>query len=246
MGVSAAIIVKDSERCMARCLDSILEAVDEIIVVDTGSSDGTVAILESYRNKHDHVKLYHFKWIDDFSAARNFSLSKVSNEWVFVVDSDDVLPEADCNKIREYTNEMDDMKEKAVFDIIYDNTVEGVITESIPSGYVRLFPSQLRYEDKIHEQISYGALQRIQSDIHLLHDGYDTNVIDLKEKKKRNLSMLIESLKEDNENARLWLHLGREMSVVDKDKARRYLEIAESKAQSVELMKWIQESKKEL
>lgn len=58
--------------------------------------------------------------------------------------------------------------------------------------------------------------------------------------------MLIESLKEDNDNARLWLHLGREMSVVDKDKARRYLDIAETKAKSIELIKWIQRSKEDL
>jgi len=108
-----------------------------------------------------------------------------------------------------------------------------------------LFPSELRYADKIHEQISYGSFERIQSDIHLLHDGYDINIVDLKEKKKRNLTMLVDSLKEDNENARLWLHLGREMSVVDKEKARRYLDIAESTAQGEELMRWIRDSKKD-
>jgi glycosyltransferase involved in cell wall biosynthesis len=246
MGVSAAIIVKDSERCMARCLDSILNAVDEVIVVDTGSSDRTVAIIESYQIKHDHVKLFHFAWVDDFSAARNYSLSKVTNNWVFVVDSDDVLPEQDQLKVREYVNRMNKKNEQVVFDIVYDNTVNGVITESIPNGYVRLFPAELRYEDKIHEQISFGNLKRIQSDIHLLHDGYDINVIDIKEKKKRNLTMLIESLKEDNENARLWFHLGREMSVVDKDKALRYLDIAETKAKGAELIKLIQASKEEL
>ncbi|MEK3772572.1 glycosyltransferase family 2 protein [Paenibacillus sp. FSL R5-0887] len=246
MGVSAALIVKDSERCLARCLDSIVDAVDEVIVVDTGSSDRTVAIIESYQNKHDHVKLFHFAWINDFSAARNYSLSKVTNNWVFIVDSDDVLPEQDQPKVREYVNRMNKKNEQAVFDIVYDNTVDGIITESISNGYVRLFPSELRYEDKIHEQISFGTLKRIQSDIHLLHDGYDINFIDLKEKKKRNLNMLIESLKEDNDNARLWLHLGREMSVVDKDKARRYLDIAETKAKSIELIKWIQRSKEDL
>ncbi|MFF2912232.1 glycosyltransferase family 2 protein [Paenibacillus sp. NPDC057934] len=246
MGVSAALIVKDSERCMARCLDSIIGAVDEVIVVDTGSSDRTIAIIESYQNKHNHVKLFHFGWIDDFSAARNYSLSKVTNDWVFVVDSDDVLPQQDQLKVRELVNKMNKTNEQAVFDIVYDNTIDGVITESIPNGYVRLFPAVLRYEDKIHEQISFGNLKRIQSDIHLLHDGYDFNIIDLKEKKKRNLNMLIESLKEDNENARLWLHLGREMSVVDKDKARRYLDIAETKAKSAELIKWIRHSKEDL
>jgi len=119
---------------MNRCIDSILEAVDEIIIVGTGST-GTIEIIESYQKKHEHVKLFHFDWIDDFSAARNYSLSKVSNDWVFVVDSDDVLPEKDRHKIREYIRGMDNRGEKGVFDIIYDNTVNGVITESIPTGY---------------------------------------------------------------------------------------------------------------
>jgi glycosyltransferase involved in cell wall biosynthesis len=246
MGVSAAMIVKDSERCIARCLDSILNAVDEIVVVDTGSTDQTLEILQSYAREHHHIKLQHFQWIHDFAAARNYSLSRVSHEWVFVVDSDDVLPLEDAHKIREYASRMDTQGQKAVFDIVYDNTVNGQIVESIPRGYVRLFPSNLRYEDMIHEQISYGSLPRIESDIHLLHDGYDHEQVDLAEKKKRNISILIQNLQMDQDNARLWLHLGREMSVLDKDKARRYLDIAEAKAKGPELLEWIRRSKEDL
>lgn len=246
MGVSAAMIIKDSERCIERCLDSILTAVDEIIVVDTGSTDRTVGILETYSRRYGHVKLHHFKWTNDFSAARNFSLSKVTKDWVFVVDSDDVLPAEDHGKIREYTNRMDEQGKKCVFDIIYDNTVDGKIVETIPVGYVRLFPSSLRFQDKIHEQIVYYPLERIRSDIHLLHDGYDFNQIDLRVKKKRNIDLLIQSLQEDQENARLWMHLGREMIGLDNDKATRYLNIAESKAKSPEMLEWIRKSKLEM
>jgi|UPI00073E5E70 glycosyltransferase involved in cell wall biosynthesis len=246
MGVSAAMIIKDSSRCIERCLDSILTAVDEIVIVDTGSTDGTVEIVEAYCQQYKHIQLYHFQWINDFSAARNFSLSKVTQEWTFVVDSDDVLPEQDQSKIREYTNQMDAQGKKCVFDIVYDNTVDGKIVETIPVGYVRLFPSSLRFQDKIHEQIVYHPLERIQSDIHLLHDGYDFNQIDLRVKKKRNIDLLIQSLQEDQENARLWMHLGREMIGLDNDKAIRYLNIAESKAKSPEMLDWIRKSKLEM
>lgn len=246
MGVSAAMIVKNSERCIERCLDSIVTAVDEVVVVDTGSSDRTVEIIKSYSQRYTHLKLYHFEWIDDFSAARNFSLSKVNHDWAFVVDSDDILPPEDHDKIREYTSSMDQQGQKAVFDVVYDNSVDGVITESIPVGYVRLFPSDLRFQDRIHEQIIYAPLPRIQSDIHLLHDGYDWNQVDLKVKKKRNIDLLIQSLQADQDNARLWMHLGREMSVLDQDKALRYLEIAESKTNNVELLEWILKSKQDL
>ncbi|UYO05188.1 glycosyltransferase family 2 protein [Paenibacillus sp. PSB04] len=236
MGVSAAMIVRDSERCISRCLDSIITAVDEIVIVDTGSTDQTVAIIESYAQGHEHIRLYHFDWINDFSAARNYSLEQVTNKWVFVVDSDDVLPAADHDKIRSYVNAYDSLGQEAVFDIIYDNTLNGEIVEVIPVGYVRLFPSRLRYRDMIHEQITFGDMPRLQSDIHLLHDGYDINLVDVMSKKKRNIELLIQNLKADNDNARLWLHLGREMSVLDKEKALRYLKIAVSKTTNSELL----------
>ncbi|AOZ93244.1 glycosyltransferase family 2 protein [Paenibacillus crassostreae] len=246
MSVSAAMIIKNSERCVSRCLDSILTAVDEIIVVDTGSTDRSIQIVESYVQKYDHVKLFHFEWVNDFSAARNYSLDQVSNEWVFIVDSDDVLPLEDHHKIRSYVDSMNSIGQKCVYDIIYDNTVAGEIVEVIPVGYVRLFPSNLRYKDMIHEQITFGDIPRIQSDIHLLHDGYDINLVDIKAKKKRNIELLIKNLGEDNDNARLWLHLGREMSVIDKEKATRYLNIAQSKANNPELLNLIIKEKNSL
>jgi glycosyltransferase involved in cell wall biosynthesis len=244
MGVSAAMIVKDSERCIARCLDSIVNAVDEIVIVDTGSEDATIAIINQYIQKHPHIKLYHFKWIDDFAAARNYSLEQVTHEWVFVVDSDDVLPSTEQTKVHSYIHRQKEIGQEAVFDIIYDNTVAGEIVEVIPVGYVRLFPAHLRYMDRIHEQISYGDLPRLSSDIHLLHDGYDVNIVDLKAKKKRNIDLLIASLQSNQGNARLWLHLAREMSVLDLPKALRYLDIAESKTSNHDLLLLIRNERK--
>ncbi|WP_315793788.1 glycosyltransferase family 2 protein [Paenibacillus sp. BIC5C1] len=236
MSVSAAMIVKDSERCIARCLDSIVDAVDEIVIVDTGSEDATIAIIKEYIQKHPYIKLYHYEWIDDFAAARNYSLQQVTHDWVFVVDSDDVLPATEQTKVRSYVQKQKEIGQEAVFDIIYDNTVAGEIVEVIPVGYVRLFPSHLRYTDRIHEQISCGDIPRLASDIHLLHDGYDINIIDLKAKKKRNIDLLIASLQSNQNNARLWLHLAREMSILDLSKALRYLDIAESKTSNPDLL----------
>lgn len=246
MKLSAAMIVKDAEKTLSECLESIVKAVDEIVIVDTGSKDQTLSIIYDRQSKYKHIRLFHFEWINDFAAARNYSLEQVKSEWAFVVDSDDILPVEQVGRVKELTSRMDELGKKAVFDIVYDNTVAGAVVESIPTGYVRLFPSYLRYEDRIHEQIRYGDLPRIQSDIHLLHSGYDVNLVDMQAKKKRNIDLLIQSLQADQENARLWMHLGREMSILDKEKALRYLDIAESKSNNPQLLKWISQSKKDL
>ena len=69
--ISLCMIVKNGERILARCLDSVKDLVDEIIIVDTGSADATKRIAAEYTDK-----IYDFTWIDDFSAARNFAFSK--------------------------------------------------------------------------------------------------------------------------------------------------------------------------
>jgi len=88
MEISLCMIVKNEEKIIARCLDSIADLVDEIIIVDTGSTDSTKAIASHYTN---HI--YDFKWVDDFSAARNFSFEKATKEYIYVADADEVMDE---------------------------------------------------------------------------------------------------------------------------------------------------------
>ena len=79
-------ITKNAEKTIKTCIDSIINVCDEIVVVDTGSDDKTIEILDSYKLK---VKRYHFDWINDYSAARNFALSKVKSDYALMVDSDE-------------------------------------------------------------------------------------------------------------------------------------------------------------
>jgi GT2 family glycosyltransferase len=90
MTVSVALIAKNEERVLGRCLDSLRGAVDEIVVVDTGSTDATKEIARQYG-----AVLYDFPWIDDFTAARQFALDQATGDWVFWVDADDVVLNAD-------------------------------------------------------------------------------------------------------------------------------------------------------
>ncbi|MGE5404062.1 MAG: glycosyltransferase [Candidatus Saccharibacteria bacterium] len=92
--ISLSMIVKNEEETLARCLDSVCDIVDEIIIVDTGSTDKTVEIAARFTDN-----VLEFAWIDDFSAARNFSFSKATQDYVLWLDADDVILEEDRNKL---------------------------------------------------------------------------------------------------------------------------------------------------
>ena len=89
VSISLCMIVRNEEEVLARCLDSVRAAVDEIVIVDTGSTDRTKEIASEYTEK-----IFDYKWCEDFSAARNFAFSKGHMDYLMWLDADDVLPEA--------------------------------------------------------------------------------------------------------------------------------------------------------
>ena len=101
--LSLVLIVKNEEKNLARCLESVEGLWDELVIVDTGSTDKTVEIAEQYTDK-----IFHFEWVDDFAKARNFSFGKCTQPWIMWLDADDVLKPHDVKSIRtqfeEYCN----------------------------------------------------------------------------------------------------------------------------------------------
>lgn len=94
--VSACLIVKNEEQRLANCLASLKSFADEIIVVDTGSTDRTVAIAKKHR-----AKVFHVEWGDDFSQARNLAIAKAKGEWIFVIDADEILETSAVAMVRQ-------------------------------------------------------------------------------------------------------------------------------------------------
>jgi glycosyltransferase involved in cell wall biosynthesis len=102
ISISLCMIVKNEEHCLQNCLNSVKEVADEIIIVDTGSTDNTVEVAKKYTNN-----IYFFDWINDFSAARNFSFSFASKKYILWLDADDVLLDADIKKIKDLKTKLD-------------------------------------------------------------------------------------------------------------------------------------------
>src|SRR3989344_3396846 len=82
--ISLCMITKNEERYLEQCLNSVKDIIDEIIIVDTGSTDKTKEIAKKF-----NAKIIDFKWIDDFSAARNESLKHATKDWILVLDADE-------------------------------------------------------------------------------------------------------------------------------------------------------------
>lgn len=101
--ISLCMIVRNEEKVLARCLESVKEVADEIIIVDTGSGDSTMEIARGYTDK-----VYEFAWTEDFAAARNASFLRASQDYCMWMDADDVLLEKDRKALLEYKKEIPD------------------------------------------------------------------------------------------------------------------------------------------
>lgn len=147
--VSLCMIVKNEERILKRCLDSIADLMDEIIIVDTGSSDRTKEIAAEYTDK-----IYDFEWIHDFAAARNFAFSKAQMDYIYSADADEVLDEENRSRFRDLKEAL--LPEIDIVQMKYGNqlqfgTVYNYDEEYRPKLFKRL--RTFRWTEAIHETV---------------------------------------------------------------------------------------------
>lgn len=163
--ISLCMIVKNEEDVLARCLDSVADLVEELIIVDTGSTDRTMEIAKSYPK----VKLYEFAWIDDFAAARNFAFSKATQEYIYSADADEVLDEE--NRARFFQLKQALLPEIEIVQMKYGNQLEfGTVynfdEEYRPKLFKRL--REFKWQEAIHETINITPVI-YDSDIVITH-----------------------------------------------------------------------------
>ncbi len=148
--ISLCMIVRDEELVLPRCLDSVEGIFDEIIIVDTGSKDSTREIAEERVGK-----VYDFKWVDDFSAARNYAFSLAKGDWLMWLDADDVIEGENRALLSEQIAALDaDMPDVVMLPYNVGFDENGRVTLSYERERIIRASSGMRFEGAVHEAIA--------------------------------------------------------------------------------------------
>lgn len=162
--ISLCMIVKNEEDVIGNCLDSVKDVVDEINIIDTGSTDTTLDIVKKYTDR-----IYHFKWIDDFSAARNFSFQKATKDYILWLDADDILLKEDAKKLKKLKNTLNTNTDCVTFFYNYAQDPQG--NPALIFRRERLVKriSNFKWVGFIHEFIGGDKLNTLDADITVTH-----------------------------------------------------------------------------
>lgn len=202
VSISVCMIVKNEERVLARCLDSLSGLYEELIIVDTGSTDRTKEIAGRYTDK-----VYDFQWIGDFSAARNYAFSKASCDYIYSADADEVLDKENHTRFLQLKSVLDSRIE--IVQMYYDNQLEhGTVynfnKEYRPKLYKRL--REFIWEEPVHEAVRLSPLV-FDSDIAIIHKPESNHA-------KRDFSYYIKELEKSGQlSLRLYSMYARELLV---------------------------------
>lgn len=202
MKISSVYIVKNEEHNIEKSINSLKNICEEVIIVDTGSTDNTIDICKKLG-----CKVYNYKWQNDFSSARNYAISLCSNEIIIFLDADEYfikpLDKEDKNKIENYFSEN--------IDVVgcYEMDIEKSTGAQHHTSYVyKIIKNNLKYVGTIHEHLSNNNQNlkiHLTNELQLIHTGYSSEVS--RSKIERNLEIL--NLIEDKKTMD-YFYLGRE------------------------------------
>lgn len=169
--LSLCMIVKNESKYIDACLNSVKDIMDEIIIVDTGSTDNTKEIVSKYTDK-----IYDFEWVNDFAKARNYSFSKATGQYIMWLDADDILLEEDRKRLKRLKTQLSDkiVPVSMTYDYAFDNS--GNVTLSLKRNRI------IKNENKkdvwvgfVHEIIPVNINDSYESDVHITHTRSHSN-----------------------------------------------------------------------
>ncbi|MDP2300973.1 MAG: glycosyltransferase [Ignavibacteria bacterium] len=220
--LTLSMIVKNEAHRLGECLQSVKEIADEIVIVDTGSTDNTVKVAESYR-----AKIFFFDWIKDFSAARNFALRKSTGDLILYLDADEKLTPKSVKEIKRIK-----LKSESAGYNCKVTSLDSEFGRDNSMLYVRLFSNsnEIEFSGKVHEQILPSLIANnykiIDTNIEILHTGYDISGDAKKDKARRNLELLLNEYSTNNSSYYAF-QLGLTYQILENDiESKKYFDLA--------------------
>lgn len=206
--ISQCMIVKNEEKTIERALSWGKGIVSEQIVVDTGSTDRTVEIAEAMG-----AKVYHFQWIDDFAAAKNFAIDQANYEWIAFLDADEYFTEEGARFLLHAIRQLHPLGKESILTAWVNLENDGAIaTVGTQRRIFRNIPT-LRYQGRIHEAINSLDGHKVPTvdmveELSIFHTGYGAE--ENKKKSGRNLRLIKLELKDHPDSYEMWGYMGQE------------------------------------
>jgi glycosyltransferase involved in cell wall biosynthesis len=211
--LSLCMIVKNEEQNLPLCIAPLKSVLDEIVVVDTGSTDETKEVARQLG-----ARVFDFPWVDDFSAARNESIRRATGDYVLWLDGDDRFDESEVQKLARLKSMLSPRRDKGYY--LYVNNQSPVDGET-HFYQLRIFPKVpgAEFQGRVHEQIFHRLNQLgiplIQTDIILRHTGYP-NASAVIQKSERNLRLIHKEMEADPENPILHYNAARTLAGIQR------------------------------
>ncbi|WP_343224489.1 glycosyltransferase [Paenibacillus sp. ACRRX] len=210
--ISLCMIVKNEEDCIARCLNSVKHVVDEIIIVDTGSTDNTADICRSF-----DAQIVEYTWNEHFADARNYGLQYATGDWILWMDADEELDPNDALQLKQQVN----TASEAILWIHLINFIgnEPDANDAFHITHSRMFRNHIgfKFTKSIHEILNleevlpeYDPSQQQTLPIKIYHYGYMNEYIINKKKSERNIRLLEQELHKEDHHPWIKYHIATE------------------------------------
>lgn len=221
--LSVCIIAKNEENNLPRCIGSVEHIADEIIVVDTGSTDNTAMIAQGF-----DAKVIHHQFNNNFSEVRNVAIDNATSDWILYIDCDETLDFEGAYHLKDLIQET---KHIGIC-LTLTNIIDGMPSLSCPSLRVIKNNEGFRFSGRIHEQLlpsiheKYTDNDILTTQIGLFHFGYDEKMANMELKHKRNLDIFL-AYEDDEKDGFYYYNIGNQyLSINDYQNALRNYEIS--------------------